>query len=289
MPILAAPVVQGLSPGWTLICKEVSLPEYFQLYQEKQCIDGPLTDYECSDNEEGQVSSDAAGVSEVKVVALSNRKLSKKESFRRRRNLKRSGVQKNQGPRNAGTGLKLHAVKHRVRTAKGDSIVFDFSMASDAEVTAPGWVGKTPKRLPSDPLSIDEVHTGYGLAVFPWDGMCVTVAPSPCCSTSPSFRDSHLLLDRDRRVIGVLVGQPRGDDWKAAREGAYKALHLAASQVKPSTPGKAKPSTSGQVKSCTPSTCGERRGISVGLPHGISMGPGRKVRVSPCTSALALT
>lgn len=201
-------------------------------------------------------------------------------------------MQKNQGmagPRNAGCGLKLHVLKRRVRTANGDSLVVDFSMASDPEVTAPGWVGKTPRGLPSDPLSIGEVHTGYGLSVFPWDGMCVAIVPSPCCSTSPSFRDSHLLLDRDRRVIGVLVGQPQDDGWKDACKGAYKALHLAASQVKPRTQGKAKPSTSGQVKSSTPGTCGERRGISVGLPHGISMGLGQKVRFFPCTSALALT
>ena len=278
------------------------MPEYFQLYHKKRCFDGPLTDYECSDNEEGQGSSNATGVSEGKVVntagapegkvvALSKRKLAKKESIRRRRSIKRLSLQKNQGlagPRNAGSGLKLHAAKHRVRTAEGDSIILDFSMASDAEVTAPGWVGKTPKGLPSDPLSIGEVHAGYGLAVFPWDGTCVAADPSPCCSTSLPFRDSHLLLDRDRRVIGVLVGQPRGDDWKAACEGAYEALHLAASQVKPSTPGKAEPSRSGQAK-CMPGTCGERRGISVGLPHGISMGPGQKVCSFPGTLALALT
>ena len=263
MPVLAVPVIQVPSRGCSLIVTHTSVAQFLQERKEEDDLfDGPLTDYEWSVEDEGQGSSSPI-LSEYRGVAPSIRRRYLKESQRRRRNLKRSGVQQNEG---VGLGspsaaLKSHVLKHRVRTASGAALVADFSMASDANITVPGWVGKTLKGLPRSPLSLDKLHTGYGLTLFPWDGRCVAEAHSPYLSTSPSFRTSHLLLDRDRRIVGVLVGQPQDEGWRAACKGAYEALHQVATKVKPSTTG----------------TCGQRRGISVGIPHGISLGPGHKV------------
>lgn len=104
----------------------------------------------------------------------------------------------------------------------------------------------------------------------------------PLASDLTPCRATHLLLDRDRRVVGVLVGQPQEESWAAACRGAYEALHQAASKVKPrrARAGKAKPNTA--------DTCGERRGIPVALAHGISMGGGPKVRCRPSAAAVAL-
>ena len=246
-----------------------NISEFFEKCDEEDLFDGPLTDYACSDAEEGEdQGSPNAGVPEGEGTTLSIRKRYKADSIKKRRNAKRSTA-----PKDVNPGLKPHASKHRFQTATSGALQVDFSVASCTSVTAPGWVGKTPEELPRDPLSLDKLCSGYGLTLFAWNGRCVAAASLPFCSTSTPCRDSHLLLDRDRRVIGVLVGQPQDEGWRAACKGAYEALQHAASKFKPSSAG----------------TCGERRGISLGLPHGISLGPGLKVHFYPCKIAPELT
>jgi hypothetical protein len=252
-----------------LLIESYDISKFFQKCDEEDLFDGPLTDYACSDAEEGEDrSSPNAGVPESNGTTLSIRKRYKADSIKKRRSAKRSAAQKDGSP-----DLKPHVSKHHIQTATGGALQVDFSMASCTSVTAPAWVGKTPKGLPRDPLSLNKLCSGYGLTLFAWNGRCVAAASLPFCSISTPCRDSRLLLDRDRRVIGVLVGQPQDEGWRAACKGAYEALQHAASKFKSSSTG----------------TCGERRGISLGLPHGISLGPGLKVCFHPCTTAPELT
>lgn len=255
-----------------MLIESYDISKFFERCDEEDLFDGPLTDYACSDVEEGEDrGSPNSGVPESKGNTLSIRKRYKADSIKRRRNAKRSAAQKDDNPDlpNPLLHLKPHVSKHRVQTATGGALQVDFAVVSCTSVTGPGWVGKTPKELPSDPLSLDKLCGEYGLTLFAWNGRCVAAASLPFYSTSTPCRDSHLLLDRDTRVIGVLVGQPQDEGWRAACKGAYEALQHAASKFKPSSSG----------------TCGERRGISLGLPHGISLGPGLKVCFHPCTVA----
>ncbi|KAI9428640.1 hypothetical protein H4582DRAFT_1826966 [Lactarius indigo] len=72
-------------------------------------------------------------------------------------------------------------------------------------------------------------------------------------------RQTHPLLDRERRIIGVLVGQPRGQGWEAAKGEAFDALRVAAGQM----------SLTGKVSS-------HRRGTFPCVAHGISFGGGQE-------------
>lgn len=175
-----APVVQDPLYGCPLIGENFAVADRFRNFamaeylQEIELFQGPLTDYDCSDNDEDQGSSASynAGVSENNGVARSSRWVHKKESKKKRRNLERSGIQKNKG-----TGVKPYVAQHRVRAASGAALLVDFSMASNAAVTRPGWVGKTPEQLPQGPLSLDELCSKHSLTLFPWDGRCVTPLP----------------------------------------------------------------------------------------------------------------
>ena len=113
-------------------------------------------------------------------AASSNRREAYKKGYRRKlRNLKRLGMQKDIGasPKDMGESLKQHVHKHRARAAAGAAIRVGFSVAVDAGVTKPGWVGKTLPELPNKPLCLEKLLTEYGLTLFPWDGRCVMAAP----------------------------------------------------------------------------------------------------------------
>ena len=158
------------------------ISKFFEKCDEDDLFDGPLTDYACSDVEEGEDrSSPNASVPESKGTTLSIRKRYKADSIKRRRNAKRSAVQKDDNPdvKNPLEHLKPHASKHRVQIATGGALQVDFSIASCTSVTAPGWVGKTPKGLPSDSLSLDKLCSEYGLTLFAWNGRCVAAASLP--------------------------------------------------------------------------------------------------------------
>lgn len=247
------PAIQASPNGNSSFQGTISCDDYLPIFD---LFEDSVTDYEFSesgsDDEDDQGSSQAH-LSTGKGTSEGIRKVYKKESQRSRRLRKWLA---------SGEDLKPHVLKHRLRTAKANAIRVGYSVASDADATKPGWVAKRPQGLPKDPLSLAELcGEKYGLKLLPWDGRWVATPPSPCFSVSPSCRTSHVLLDRDERVVGVLVGQPQDRGWRDVCKGAYGALHKAASKVKPGKSG----------------TCGERRGISVGIAQGISLGPGLKV------------
>ena len=75
-------------------------------------------------------------------------------------------------------------------------------------------------------------------------------------------RTTNLLLDREKRIIGVLAGQPQGENWASTCNRAFTALDLLAQRVVPSKK---------DVES--------RRGIFPTIAYGISLGNGQKVSV----------
>jgi hypothetical protein len=85
-------------------------------------------------------------------------------------------------------------------------------------------------------------------------------SPPPFIRASPACRGTHLLLDKDRRVVGALVGQPEEKSWVETCEGAYHVLSTIAKNVKPSQPGHI-----------------GRRGVDTCLTHGITLGAGALV------------
>lgn len=138
--------------------------------QEEEDFDEPLSDHEWSDSEEDPGALKVCAP-EGKGTALSTRAINKRHQYRMRRSLMRSGVTKNTGPGPQGSeGVKQHVLRHRARAAWGVALLVDFSMAKDANVTGPGWVGKTLKELPQEPLSLGRLHAEHGLTLFPWDG-----------------------------------------------------------------------------------------------------------------------
>lgn len=92
----------------------------------------------------------------------------------------------------------------------------------------------------------------------------------PCLSSYP--RSTHLLLDRDGIIVGVLLGMPKDvEGWRKALNKATVALQKAADKI------------SARAKRTT-----HRRGTFPSLAHGISFGGGQKVSpcAVPCISAL---
>jgi len=74
-------------------------------------------------------------------------------------------------------------------------------------------------------------------------------------------RSTHLLLDRDGLIVGVLLGMPKDvEGWKRALDEAIVALQKAADKI------------STRTKSTT-----HRRGTFPSLAHGVSFGGGQKV------------
>ena len=75
------------------------------------------------------------------------------------------------------------------------------------------------------------------------------------------LRTTHLLLDREHHIIGVLVGRPRNSkDWDSVHDKALAALEAAASKM-----------------TFTDKEKTHRRGFFPAIPHGISFGGGQEV------------
>lgn len=84
-------------------------------------------------------------------------------------------------------------------------------------------------------------------------------------------RNTHLLLDRGHRVIGVLVGQPQGaHDWKAVHDDSLDALQSAAADMR---------FTEKEGR-------GGRRGSFPTVAHGLSYGGGQRVSACPLPHCL---
>ena len=78
-------------------------------------------------------------------------------------------------------------------------------------------------------------------------------------------------MDREKRVIGVLAGQPKSSNWASACSNAFAALDGLAERVKPS-----------------PKDAQSRRGIFPTIAYGISLGNGQTVCAKLALFALYL-
>ena len=81
-----------------------------------------------------------------------------------------------------------------------------------------------------------------------------------CFSLHLLFRSTHLLLDKEKRVLGVLAGCPGSPGWQDTCSTAFSILQRVAKRVQPNQD---------ELKS--------RRGIGKYVSYGISLGNGQKV------------
>ena len=51
--------------------------------------------------------------------------------------------------------------RHHITAAKSDAVVVNYSMATQSDITAPGWVKKGLQGLLQMPLSLHELQTTY--------------------------------------------------------------------------------------------------------------------------------
>ena len=165
----AAPSIQAPSHASSVVHVSISMAEFFEEDREEEAFDEPLSDHEWSDSEEDPGPPDVCAPG-GQDTTLNTRALYKRHRFQTQRNLMRSGITKNTSTGPPGEGVKQHVLRHRTRAAWGVALLVDFSMALDANVTAPGWVGKTLKKLPQEPLGLDQLCTEHGLTLFRWDG-----------------------------------------------------------------------------------------------------------------------
>jgi hypothetical protein len=199
------------------------------------------------------------GLSELQACP-SKKKDSKNAAFYARRNKKRAAKQ-------AAEGTKVKQVAKRRRTeSTKEPLCVDLSIEVDAwkMVTGPGWIAKRAKDLPQGGLTAGHLiqRDGWGFTYFPWDGRYAHFVDwEQFLKADTKLRSSHLLLDTEKRVIGVLVGQPRGEErWKQVCMGVFEALKTAASSLNLSKEKKK-----------------HRRGEFPAVAHGISFGGGQEV------------
>ena len=85
-------------------------------------------------------------------------------------------------------------------------------------------------------------------------------AAKACSKLIPlATRTVHLLLDRERHVVGVLAGHPNDKRWGQVHEDAFTKLQQAASTM-----------------SYSDKERNNRRGLFPTVAHGISFGGGRR-------------
>ncbi|KAI9429656.1 hypothetical protein H4582DRAFT_2064922 [Lactarius indigo] len=233
----------------TAIGTSISIDEYLQERRIREAFDGPLTDYEYSgEDSEGEPAfsrqQQRAPCPPAVPCAVPPAKgpPSRAQRERERNKNRRRNRRAKQAGEGSDEGLK-HVVKKRRMEAAAESLQLPFSVRADAEVTKPGWVGKRNACMPMQAYTKEELTGQHGMAYFPWDG-----------------RQSHPLLDREKRIIGVLVGQPRSQSsWENAKSGAFAALRAAAGLM------------TFMDKELT-----NRRGAFPCVSHGISFGNGQK-------------
>ncbi|KAG6826053.1 hypothetical protein H0H92_001295 [Tricholoma furcatifolium] len=221
---------------------------------ENEISEGPLTDYDTCESDEDTVhqtkvkSSNAIWEPPTPCASASHpspntgkpctsKTRRNKNRDKRRKNDKREGK--------AEEGVKVHVKKRQIEALK-DALKFKFSLGENVIVTITGWQGRRYSSLPKKNYTREEAEQ-LGMAHFPWNG-----------------RDTHLLLDQDFNVIGILLGQPRDradspGEWEALCKEAFEALRVAAASM-----------------NFSENECSHRRGAFPAVPHGISFGGGQK-------------
>lgn len=91
-----------------------------------------------------------------------------------------------------------------------------------------------------------------------WKVHLLSYSPLIFAEDAPST--THLLLDREHRIVGALVGKPRDPGWGGVHNDALAAMKEASVKLK--FEGQGKP---------------HERGYYHSAPHGISYGGGQKV------------
>jgi hypothetical protein len=92
---------------------------------------------------------------------------------------------------------------------------------------------------------------------------------SPLIFAEDSHSTTHLLLNRENRIVGALVGRPRDTGWVGVHDDALAAMKEASVKLKFDKQGKL-----------------YDRGCYHLSPHGISYGGGQKVGVVTLTVSL---
>lgn len=237
----------------------------------REVFDGPLPELSESSDDEVDVNelqalneSDAVVQAERPATPATSEPLqsARQKRDKKRAKHKRQARRAGRVPDNSSDTEddKLVAKKRRLE-ATADAIYVDYCLPSDANVTGPGWTGKTLGDLPPRVFSLSEVVEDYKMTYFKWDGQYVLF---PCsmehCLTTYYARSTHLLLDKDGYIIGVLLGAPRDPGWPLVNGEAFDALDKAATLL-----------------SYKDKTKAHRRGEFPSLAHGISFGGGQQV------------
>ncbi|KAF8341107.1 hypothetical protein F5887DRAFT_919101 [Amanita rubescens] len=196
--------------------------------QFRDLFEEPLSDVEGPSSGRGEDIVSAQGSGQKARLASANRK-------RRRRHAQQEAE---------GTDDKHVAKKRRLETAQ-DVIYVDHSLPSVINVTKAGWIGKRVADLPQRVFTVSELEGDYGMTCFPWDGRRGST--------------THLLLDGQGRIVGVLLGWPRDTEgWTQVHDEVLKLLDKAAD---------AHPD-------CLKKT--HKRGDFPSLAHGLSFGGGQR-------------
>ncbi|KAG6826569.1 hypothetical protein H0H92_015288 [Tricholoma furcatifolium] len=242
--------------GPSIQAKTISIAKYLRNKMENETFEGPLTDYDTCESDEDtdyqalkDKSSNVVWGSPTPCTSVSPNPLTdpgKPCASKTRRNKNRDKRRKNDKREGkAEEGVKAHVKKRQIEALK-DALQFKFSLGENVIVTTTGWQGRRYSSLPKKNYTREEAEQ-LGMTHFPWNG-----------------RDTHLLLDQDFNVIGILLGQPRDradspGEWEALCKEAFEALHVAAASM-----------------NFSENECSHRRGAFPAVPHGISFGGGQK-------------
>ncbi|KAG6848705.1 hypothetical protein H0H93_014763 [Arthromyces matolae] len=231
------------------------MTEYLRKKLIDEAIDGALTDYDPADSghptspfkdsdrfvQLKNMTSQIGPSTKTSVTSTSTKTLRNKHRDAQRRRKQR---QQQQTAEHDDT--KVHVKRRRLNALK-DALQIKLDLQQDIVVSTTGWQGRRRGPLPKKNFTKEEVQQEFGLVHFPWNG-----------------KDSHLLLDQDFNVVGILLGQPRDKveqpgEWEATCQDAFEALKLAASSM-----------------TFSDKECNHRRGPFLAVPHGISFGGGQK-------------
>lgn len=156
-------------------------------------------------------------------------------------------------------GHKL-VVEKRLKEAEPICIPFDLSSAPSSHS---GWGAPSAPPAPEGGgrLTLSELKgLPYNLRLVEWDGMCVWLAFCPMRRLTQAYRTPRPILDKNLKVVAVLVGRPRDTGWGAVHQAACEAVARGRSRLN---------LCEGQAS--------HRRGSFPALAVGVSFGGGRKV------------
>jgi len=241
------------------------MPEFLWNFMADDLIYGELTDC-CWSDVGGAPLPDEQDLSLPEPRVLSNQKAKRRERTKLNRNQKRSRMQEE-----LGTGLKISTLKKFPAHSSRVALQTGFD-TMDSQVTVPGWVGQSLRSLPSLVYTLEQLTQSFNLQLIPWKGRQVREVLLLLPLSYLLSRTTHLLMDREKRVIGLLAGQPKSGDWATVCNKTFVALDRLAERVAPSEK---------DIQS--------RRGIFPTIAYGISLGNGQKVSIYHLCSICSIT